>query len=103
MRKLELILFYFGIRKCSTHLVSLGFFCTLVPLTVFTPEVRWGWGWQGGGGWRLVLAVTGEHTRGSVPRPCQHLPVLCLYPGPSLAHRPSVPRFNVHSPTPPHS
>lgn len=27
-------------RKCSTHLVSLGFFCTLVPLTVFTPEVH---------------------------------------------------------------
>ncbi|KAL4420802.1 hypothetical protein ABPG75_010458 [Micractinium tetrahymenae] len=39
-RKLELVLFYFGIRKCATHLVSLGFFCTLVPLTVFTPEVR---------------------------------------------------------------
>ena len=39
-RKLELILLYFGVRKCSTHLVSLGFFCTLVPLTVFTPEVH---------------------------------------------------------------
>ena len=40
-RKVELILLYFGVRKCSTHLVSLGFFCTLVPLTVFTPEVSW--------------------------------------------------------------
>ncbi|EFN51937.1 hypothetical protein CHLNCDRAFT_139598 [Chlorella variabilis] len=39
-RKVELILLYFGVRKCSTHLVSLGFFCTLVPLTVFTPEVH---------------------------------------------------------------
>lgn len=38
-RKLELLLLYFGVRKCSTHFVSLGFFCTLVPLTVFTPEV----------------------------------------------------------------
>ena len=27
------------VRKCATHFVSLGFFCTLVPLTVFTPEV----------------------------------------------------------------
>ena len=44
-RKLELVLLYFGVRKCSTHLVSLGFFCTLVPLTVFTPEVG---GWVGG-------------------------------------------------------
>lgn len=39
-RKLELILFYFGVRKCSTHFVSFCFFCTLVPLSVFTPEVR---------------------------------------------------------------
>jgi hypothetical protein len=39
VRKLELILLYFGVRKCSTHFVSMGFFCTLVPLTVFTPEV----------------------------------------------------------------
>ncbi len=39
-RKLELILFYFGVRKCSTHFVSFVFFCTLVPLSVFTPEVR---------------------------------------------------------------
>lgn len=47
-RKLELVLLYFGVRKCSTHFVSLGFFCTLVPLTVFTPEVR-GWaGWEPG-------------------------------------------------------
>ena len=39
-RKLELILCYFGLRKVATHWVSLGFFCTLVPLSVFTPEVR---------------------------------------------------------------
>ena len=37
--KLELILCYFGIRKFATHWVSLGFFCTLVPLSMFTPEV----------------------------------------------------------------
>lgn len=46
-RKLELVLLYFGVRKCATHLVSLGFFCTLVPLTVFTPEVG---AWVGGEG-----------------------------------------------------
>ena len=39
-RKLELILCYFGLRKVATHWVSLGFFCTLVPLSIFTPEVR---------------------------------------------------------------
>ncbi|KAL6777939.1 hypothetical protein ACKKBG_A16285 [Auxenochlorella protothecoides x Auxenochlorella symbiontica] len=39
IRKLELIFMYFGVRKCATHFVSLGFFCTLVPLTMFTPEV----------------------------------------------------------------
>eukprot|EP00887_Chlorella_sp_A99_P007190 scaffold2.g7190.t1 len=39
-RKLELSLAYFGVRKCATHFVSLGFFCTLVPLSVFTPEVH---------------------------------------------------------------
>ena len=38
-RKLELICCYFGIRKFATHWVSLGFFCGLVPLSVFTPEV----------------------------------------------------------------
>ena len=38
--KLDLILCYFGIRKFATHWVSLGFFCTIVPLSVFTPEVR---------------------------------------------------------------
>ena len=37
--KLELIVVYFGIRKFATHWVSLGFFCTLVPLSMFTPEV----------------------------------------------------------------
>lgn len=40
MAKLELLVLYFGIRKFATHWVSLGFFCTLVPLSVFTPEVR---------------------------------------------------------------
>ena len=38
--KLDLIVCYFGIRKFATHWVSLGFFCTLVPLSIFTPEVR---------------------------------------------------------------
>jgi len=38
-RKLDLILCYFGIRKVATHWVSMGFFCGLVPLSVFTPEV----------------------------------------------------------------
>ncbi|BDA47669.1 probable glucomannan 4-beta-mannosyltransferase 9 [Coccomyxa sp. Obi] len=38
--KLELLVLYFGIRKFATHWVSLGFFCTLVPLSVFTPEVN---------------------------------------------------------------
>jgi beta-mannan synthase len=38
--KLELLVLYFGLRKFATHWVSLGFFCTLVPLTVFTPEAR---------------------------------------------------------------
>lgn len=39
MSKLDLILCYFGIRKFATHWVSLGFFCTIVPLSIFTPEV----------------------------------------------------------------
>ena len=38
-KKLDLILCYFGIRKFATHWVSLGFFCMLVPLSIFTPEV----------------------------------------------------------------
>ena len=38
--KLNLIVIYFGIRKFATHWVSLGFFCTLVPLSVFVPEVN---------------------------------------------------------------
>ena len=37
--KLELLVLYFGVRKFATHWVSLGFFCTLVPLSIFTPEV----------------------------------------------------------------
>lgn len=37
-KKLDLIILYFGIRKFATHWVSLGFFCTLVPLSIFTPE-----------------------------------------------------------------
>ena len=39
-RKLELICCYFGVRKFATHWVSLGFFCGLVPLSIFTPEVN---------------------------------------------------------------
>jgi len=38
-RKIELNLCYFGIRKISSHMVNLGFFCFLVPLSVFTPEI----------------------------------------------------------------
>ncbi len=38
--KLELLVLYFGVRKFATHWVSLGFFCTLVPLSIFTPEVK---------------------------------------------------------------
>ena len=38
--KLELLLLHFGVRKFATHWVSLGFFCTLVPLSMFTPEAR---------------------------------------------------------------
>ncbi|DBA75217.1 TPA: hypothetical protein ACH3X1_010511 [Trebouxia sp. C0004] len=40
--KLDLILCYFGIRKVATHWVSTGFFCGLVPLSVFTPEASVG-------------------------------------------------------------
>ena len=38
--KLDLLLVHFGVRKFATHWVSLGFFCTLVPLSIFTPEAR---------------------------------------------------------------
>jgi beta-mannan synthase len=38
-RKLELTIMYFGVRKCATHFVALGFFCSLVPLSIITPEV----------------------------------------------------------------
>ena len=38
LRKIELIVLFFGLRKCITHWVSLGFFCMLVPLSMFTPE-----------------------------------------------------------------
>ncbi len=39
-KKIYLNFCYFGIRKFGTHLVTLGFFCTLVPLSIFTPEVH---------------------------------------------------------------
>ncbi|GMH38437.1 hypothetical protein BSKO_06321 [Bryopsis sp. KO-2023] len=38
-RKVELNLCYFFLRKTTSHFVALGFFCFLVPLSVFTPEV----------------------------------------------------------------
>jgi beta-mannan synthase len=38
-RKLELTVMYFGVRKCATHFVAMGFFCFLVPLSIITPEV----------------------------------------------------------------
>lgn len=40
LRKLELTIMYFGVRKCATHFVALAFFCTLVPLSIITPEVN---------------------------------------------------------------
>ncbi|GMH37152.1 hypothetical protein BSKO_05025 [Bryopsis sp. KO-2023] len=39
MKKIELNMMYFGIRKTTSHFIALGFFCFLVPLTVYTPEV----------------------------------------------------------------
>jgi beta-mannan synthase len=39
-RKIEVTVMYFGVRKVATHFVALGFFCTLVPLAVFTPEIH---------------------------------------------------------------
>lgn len=39
-RKIELTFMYFGVRKVATHFVALGFFCTLVPLAIFTPEIH---------------------------------------------------------------
>jgi beta-mannan synthase len=38
LRKAELVVMYFGVRKAATHFVALGFFCALVPLSVLTPE-----------------------------------------------------------------
>ena len=38
-RRMELLTLYFGVRKFATHFVALGFFCTVVPLAVLTPEV----------------------------------------------------------------
>lgn len=38
--QVDILFCYFGIRKFATHWVSLGFFCMLVPLSTFTPEVR---------------------------------------------------------------
>lgn len=72
-RKLELVLLYFGVRKCATHLVSLGFFCTLVPLTVFTPEVGGDRGVRDAGRCPLVYlpvgpARCGARQAGSMPR-----------------------------------
>jgi beta-mannan synthase len=37
--KLNLVFLYFILRKMCTHVVSLGFFCILVPLCMFFPEV----------------------------------------------------------------
>ena len=39
-KKIYLNFCYFGVRKFGTHLVTLGFFCTLVPLSIFSPEVH---------------------------------------------------------------
>lgn len=39
LKKLELNLMFFGVRKTLSHFIALGFFCFLVPLSVYTPEV----------------------------------------------------------------
>ena len=39
LAQVDILFCYFGIRKFATHWVSLGFFCMLVPLSTFTPEV----------------------------------------------------------------
>jgi len=39
LRKVELNFLTFFLRKVACHIVALLFFCTLVPLSIFTPEV----------------------------------------------------------------
>eukprot|EP00803_Ostreobium_quekettii_P007661 evm.model.scf_730EXC.1 EVM.evm.TU.scf_730EXC.1 scf_730EXC:15780-23573(+) len=39
LSKMELNIMYFFMRKSVMHFASFGFFCFLVPLSVFTPEV----------------------------------------------------------------
>lgn len=42
-RKLEIFLIVFGVQKFLCHWVNFGFYCVLVPLSVFTPEVCAAW------------------------------------------------------------
>jgi beta-mannan synthase len=39
IRKMEICLVIFCVQKFLCHWVNFGFFCVLVPLSVFTPEV----------------------------------------------------------------
>ncbi|CAG9466826.1 unnamed protein product [Pedinophyceae sp. YPF-701] len=39
LRKLELIVVFFGVRKVLTHVASLGFFCMMVPLSMLVPSL----------------------------------------------------------------
>lgn len=90
-RKLELVWLYFGVRKCATHFVSLGFFCTLVPLTVFTPEVGRGgragcWVLAVGGGWGLGTRRAAQRCARRVQLPAPRRlarPCTALRPSPS--------------------
>jgi hypothetical protein len=63
--KLELLLLHFGVRKFATHWVSLGFFCTLVPLSMFTPEVR---------AWANPARLQALSPARPPPRPCLSRP-----------------------------
>lgn len=39
-RKMELVTSYFGVGKAMTHIVCLLFYCVLLPVSVFTPELQ---------------------------------------------------------------
>ncbi len=42
-RKVELVGSYFGVGKAATHIVCLLFYCVLLPVSVFTPELQVCW------------------------------------------------------------
>lgn len=39
-RKVELVVCFFAVGKATTHVVCLLFYCMLLPLSVFTPELQ---------------------------------------------------------------